>query len=78
LNDIRERRRKLKRYSNKCGKPRSLSARGKSSEFYQLVYELNQHVNPATVLKELVRRRIVEEKGNAVRLVGSFFECPGR
>jgi len=56
-----------KRYLNKAGKPRVLSYEGEGSEFYRLVYTVNKHINPGTILFELLRIGAVEKTANGLK-----------
>ena len=44
-----------KKYQDESGNPRSLSVKGKKSEFAQLVQSINKYLNPYTILFELER-----------------------
>jgi hypothetical protein len=58
-----------RRFASKPGKPRKLSFQGAGSEFFELVESVNGGINPATVLFELERRKIVQKDGETVELI---------
>ena len=60
-----------KRFTNKQGKPRVLSASGKDSEFSRLVAAVSKELSPYTVLFEMERAGLIEHTDDGVRLVTS-------
>ena len=57
-----------KNFLDEDGNPKVLSTSGKNSEFKKLVKQVTLDVNPATVLFELQRLRLVEETPEGVKL----------
>ena len=58
-------------------KPRELANNGADGEFATLVRSVSQDLNPATVLFELERLRLVEHEGDIVRLLWSAYQISG-
>ncbi len=62
-----------KRFLTKDGKPRSLCHVGRDSEFVELVGAVHKELNPYSVLFELLRVGMVEEKGDQLHLLASEY-----
>jgi len=62
-----------RKYLDRDGKPRALSAGSEESDFSRLVREVFLDVHPHTVLKELERLRLVEVSSNEVTAKNSSF-----
>ena len=62
-----------KRFCTASGKPRTLEAHGKQSEFVELVRSVSADVNPYTVLNELERNGLIERTSRGVRLVSRMY-----
>jgi hypothetical protein len=58
-----------RRFSKSEGHPRALSYRGDDSEFKRLVETVSKHINPGTVLFQLVRVGAVAKSKQRVRLL---------
>lgn len=58
-----------KQYRDGSGRVRPLTYDSDNSEFYQLVASISQHLNPGTVLFELKRLELVEERGGKLKLL---------
>lgn len=58
-----------KRYCTNSGKPRTLDATGKNSEFVDLVLSVSKDLNPYTILFELERTGIIKRTSQGVKLV---------
>lgn len=58
-----------KRFQTETGKPKTLEATGKESEFFELVQTVNKDLNPYTVLFELERIGALEKTPRGVKLV---------
>lgn len=57
------------RFSKAPGKARKLKADGPRSEFFDLVASVNRGINPATVLFEMERRKIIRKTGVTIELL---------
>lgn len=55
------------RFINKAGKPRVLTWEGKDSEFQGLVETVSKHLNPGTILFELIRAGSVEKTAKGLK-----------
>ena len=58
------------RFCGSRGKPRELSFSGEKSEFSQLVSAVSRDLHAGTVLRELLRSKLVVSDGRDLRLVG--------
>lgn len=56
-------------YRDGAGRVRHLTFDSDNSEFYQLVSSISQHLNPGTVLFELKRLGMVEQRGEKLKLL---------
>lgn len=61
-----------RRFHDRAGRPKNLAFQGKESEFWKLVRTVNTHVNPAALLFELERNKIVERIGDRVKLISTI------
>ncbi|MCB0352664.1 MAG: hypothetical protein KDD64_04040 [Bdellovibrionales bacterium] len=59
-------------FTTSSGKPRVLSYDGEGSEFWQLVQAVSLDPNPASILRELLRSKAVEQSSRGVKLVRDF------
>lgn len=57
------------RFCRKNGKPRVLTVGGDDDEFGELVRDRDRSINPGTVLFEMKRRGMLEQKGNRITLL---------
>jgi hypothetical protein len=62
---------------SRTGDPRDLSLEGADSTFAHLVKSISMDLNPATVLFELERLRLVERNGDLLRLLWSSYQISG-
>jgi hypothetical protein len=62
---------------SRSSKPSELSLEGADSDFAQLVKSVSMDLNPATVLFELERLRLVERKGDLLRLLWNSYQISG-
>lgn len=62
---------------SRASKPRDLSMEGAESEFAVLVRGVSQDLNPATILFELDRLRLIERQGTTIRLLWNSYQISG-
>jgi hypothetical protein len=62
---------------SRASKPRDLSCEGAESEFSALVRTVSKDLNPATVLFELERLRLIERAGDRIKLLWNSYQISG-
>lgn len=65
------------RYTTPSGKPRTLSAQGEKSDFFQLVRSVSFDLNPYTVLNELLRVGAIQRTAQGVKISLKVFNPRG-